>query len=72
MNGIYPCAQIAYVKQACKPITLCVHVHAESSLTICDPTDCSTPGFSVRGILQARLLEWVAISSSRGSSQPRG
>ena len=72
MNGIYPCAQITYVKQTCKPITLCVHVHAESSLTICDPADCSPPGFSVRGILQARLLEWVAISSSRGSSQPRG
>ena len=33
--------------------------------------DCSPPGSSVHGILQARLLEWVAISSSRGSSQPR-
>ena len=33
--------------------------------------DCSPPGSSVRGILQARILEWVAISSSRGSSQPR-
>ena len=34
--------------------------------------DCSLPGPSVCGILQARILEWVAISSSRGSSQPRG
>ena len=33
--------------------------------------DCSPPGFSVHGVLQARLLEWVAISFSRGSSQPR-
>ena len=33
--------------------------------------DCSPPGFSVHGILQARVLEWVAISSSRGSSRPR-
>ena len=33
--------------------------------------DCSLPGFSVRGILQARIVEWVAISSSRGSSQNR-
>ena len=35
----------------------------------CDPIDCSLPGFSVHGILQARILEWVAISFSRGSSQ---
>jgi len=39
--------------------------------TLCDPMDCSPPGSSVHGILQARILEWVAISSSRGSSQPR-
>ena len=37
----------------------------------CNPIDCSPPGFSVHGILQARILEWVAISFSRGSSQPR-
>ena len=37
----------------------------------CDPADCSPPGFSVHGILQARILEWVAISFSRRSSQPR-
>ena len=37
----------------------------------CDSMDCSLPGSSVRGILQARILEWVAISFSRGSSQPR-
>ena len=37
----------------------------------CDPVDCSLPGFSLHGILQARILEWVAISFSRGSSQPR-
>ena len=40
-------------------------------LTPCDPMDGSTPGRSVSGILQARILEWVAISFSRGSSQPR-
>ena len=40
-------------------------------LTLCDPMDCSPPGSSVHGIFQARILEWVAISSSRGSSQPR-
>ena len=37
-------------------------------LTLCDPMDCSLPGSSVHGILQARLLEWVAIPFSRASS----
>ena len=37
---------------------------AQSSPTLCDPVDCSLPGFSVQGILQARILEWVAISFS--------
>ena len=43
----------------------------QSCLTLCDPTDCSLPGSSVHGILQATILEWVAISFSRGSSQSR-
>ena len=42
-----------------------------SRLTLCDPTDCSLPGSSVHGILQARILEWVATSSSRGLPDPR-
>ena len=37
--------------------------------TLCDPIDCSLPGFSVHGISQVRLLEWIAISFSRGSSR---
>ena len=40
----------------------------QSCLTLCDPMDCSLPGSSVHGILQATILEWVAISFSRGSS----
>ena len=36
----------------------------QSRLTFCDPMDCSPPGFSVHGILQARILEWVAMPSS--------
>ena len=36
----------------------------QSCLTLCDPTDCSLPGFSIHGILQARTLEWVTISFS--------
>ena len=39
---------------------------AQSCLTLCDPVDCSLPGSSLHGILQARILEWVAISFSRG------
>ena len=39
--------------------------------TVCDPMDCRSPGSSVHGILQARILEWVAMPFSRGSSQPR-
>ena len=44
---------------------------SQSSPTLCDPMDFSLPGSSVHGIFQARILEWVAISFSRGSSQPR-
>ena len=43
----------------------------QSCLTLCDPMDCSLPGFSIDGIFQARILEWVTISFSRRSSQPR-
>ena len=43
----------------------------QSCLTLCDPMDCSPAGSSVHGILQARILEWVAMPSTRGSSQPR-
>ena len=46
-------------------------VCAKSCLTLCDAMDCSPPGSSVHGILQARILEWVAMLSSRGSCPPR-
>ena len=44
---------------------------AQSCPTLCDPMDCSSPGSSVHEIFPAKILEWVAISFSRGSSQPR-
>ena len=44
---------------------------AQSCPILCDPMDWSLPGSSIHGIFQARVLEWVAISFSRGSSQPR-
>ena len=50
-----------------KCISYCVLV-TQSCPTLCDPTDCSPPGSSVRGILQVRILEWIAMSFSRGSS----
>ena len=46
-------------------------VSAQSCLTLCNPMDCSPTGSSVLEILQARMLECVAIPLSRGSSQPR-
>ena len=57
-------------------VTVNNHQRSESEVaqpcpTLCDPMGCSLPGSSVHGIFQARVLEWVAISFSRGSSQPR-
>ena len=43
----------------------------QSCLTLCDPMNCSLSGSSVLGIIQARIMEWVAIFFSRGSSQPK-
>ena len=48
-----------------------VVIVTQLGLTLCDPMDCSPPGSFVHGISQARMLEWVAISFSRGSSQPK-
>ena len=49
---------------------MCVLSHF-NPIQFCDPMDCSLPGSSVHGILQARILQWVAMPSSRGSSWPR-
>ena len=52
-----------------KSLSLCVCT--QSCLTLCNTMDCSPPGSADHEISQARILEWVAISFSRGSSQPR-
>ena len=53
-------------------VCVCVRVSRNGpATTLCDPMDCSPPGSSVHGILQARILKWVAVASSRGSSPPR-
>ena len=51
-------------------IVLCYAMSLQSCPTLCNPVDCSIPGSSVHGILQARTLEWVAMPFSRGSSHP--
>ena len=57
-----------------KPTHRHTHIHSEvtqSCPTLCDPMDYSLPGSSIHGIFQARILEWVAMPSSRASSQRR-
>ena len=49
----------------------CVCAESLNHVRLCHPMDCSPPGSSVHGILQARTLEWVAMPSSEGSFQPR-
>ena len=51
-------------------VATCVCLVTQSCPILCDPMDCSLPGSSVHGILQARIMDWVAMLSSRGSSQP--
>ena len=57
----------------CVCARVCVRIcaPAQPCPTLCDPMDCSPPGSSVHGIFQSRILEWVAISFSKGSSPPR-
>ena len=52
-------------------VKLCRSEAAQSCLTLCDPKDCSLPGSSIPEIFQARVLEWVAVSFSRGTSPPK-
>ena len=49
---------------------MCCAKLLQSCLTLCNPVDCSLTGSCVHGILQVRILEWVAMFSSRGSSRP--
>ena len=57
----------------CNVIYLYMYISeiTQSYLTLCNPVDCSLPGFSVHGIFQAIVMEWIAISFFRGSSWPR-
>ena len=56
-----------------REVSMCAYVHAKSLQpypTLYDPMDCSPPGSSVHGILQARILEWIAIQDSGDLSDP--
>ena len=64
------CAEFSSL-QAPSRICMLLFLVSKSCPTVCYPMDYSPPGFSVHGISQARILEWVAFSFSRGSSQPR-
>ena len=63
----YPTGSLTLTEAVCMQARSLSHVQL-----VCDPVDCSPPGSSVHGISQARILETIAISSSRGSSRPKG
>ena len=72
------CDSVCVCECVCESVCVCVCVCecvlvlvTQPCPTLCDPMDRSPPGSSVHGILQARILEWVAIPFSRESSQPR-
>ena len=73
----FPTASSRYIFSPCSPCFIsfscntCCCLVSKSCLTLCDPMDCSLRGSSVHGIFQARILEWVAMPSSRGSFWPR-
>ena len=66
-NKYYPSVRLAMLDKNCLHLLLSlVAIESDS----CDPVDCSPPGTSIHGILQAGILQWVAMPSSRGSSRP--
>ena len=75
LNSIYICVSIVYwcsisaIQQSDSVIYVCAKT-LQSCLTLCNPMDYSPPGTSVHGILQARILEWVAMPSSEDLSNP--
>ena len=68
---LLPVSQVFFQRYAERNEMCMLNTFAQSCLTLCDPMGCSPPGSSVQRILQARILEWIAIFSFRLSSQPR-
>ena len=60
LTGLRSLSELQTIASAAKLLQLCP--------TVCDPMDCSQPGFSDHGILQARILQWIAMATSEGSS----
>ena len=79
LRSLYYCSTVLFLpnslnymfKSEPSTFVLCYAKSLHSCPTLCDSMDCSLQGSSVHGILQARILKWVAISSSKGSSWPR-
>ena len=72
-NVYFSCFELNFLERHHDVIKQKITMNSEklcSVPTLCDPVDCSPPGSSVHGILQARIVEWVAIPFSRGSSRP--
>ena len=75
-NSVILMVALGFVSSTCQSTSkrctvLRLRLDTQSCPTLCDPMDCSPPVSSAHGIFQARMLEWVAISFSRGSSRPR-
>ena len=71
MEGLISRLTLPHSLLICPFLWAIVVLVTQSCPTLCDPMDCRLPGSSVHGILQVRILEWVAIPFSRGSSQPK-
>ena len=73
-NDIFQKSSLLFYFEICTPtssVFCCCYSLTQSCPTLCDPMDCSLPGYFVHGILQTRILESVAIPFFGGSSQPR-
>ena len=66
----FPFLEQGHMRLVCMCMCTCARL-LQSCLTLCYPMDCSPPGSTVHRILQAKIVEWVAIPFSRGSSRPR-
>ena len=69
--SLFLCAGLFFMYYLCEKYYKLIIYIAQSCLTLCNPRDGSLPDSVIHGIFQARILEWAAISFSRGSSQPR-
>ena len=66
----YDLIMVCVCVRVCVCVCVCARARTQSCLTLCDPMDCNPPGYSAHGIFQAGILEWGAISSSRGLPNP--